>query len=221
MDYIGPHLLYCGQQVIVAEDITNFIQGLYNDPATRVNGCDQFYARIQELSYGITNKQVMDFLKSQELYQLHNQVTKDKVVKPLVPTAPGKHWQIDTIIMHKPGEASQSSTIWQNKGFAYILTVIDCFTKYAWAIPLKKAMEEGVITALKSIFAGEGVIPTTIQSDKGFEFGQGAPNSKFVKFLHKNNITHTTLAALSVCGAAATLNKSIGLDFTVVWNVLL
>lgn len=24
-----------------------------------------------------------------------------------------------------------------NKGFKYILCVIDCFTKYAWAIPLK------------------------------------------------------------------------------------
>ena len=84
----GSHLLYCGRRVIAAKDITNFIQGLYNDPATRVNGRDQFYAKIQELSHGITNKQVMEFLKSQELYQLHNQVTKDKVVKPLAPWVP-------------------------------------------------------------------------------------------------------------------------------------
>ena len=48
--------------------------------------------------------------------------------------------------------------------------------------------------ALKSIFAGEWFIPSKIQSDEGFEFGQSAPNSKFVKFLHKNNIIHTTLA---------------------------
>ena len=102
----GSNLLYCGWQVIVAKDITNFIQGLYNDPATRVNGRDRFYAKIQELSHGITNKQVMEFLKSQELYQLHNQVTKDKVVKPLVPTGPNKHWQIDTIVMYKPDNFS-------------------------------------------------------------------------------------------------------------------
>ena len=78
---LGPNLLYCGQQVIAAKDVTNFIQGLYNDPASHVNGCNRLYAKIQELNYGITNKQVMDFLKSQKLYQLHNQVSKDKVVK--------------------------------------------------------------------------------------------------------------------------------------------
>ena len=156
---LGPNLLYCGQQVIAAKNITNFIQGLYNNPATCVNGCNQFYAKIQELSYRITNKQVMDFLKLQELYQLHNQVTKDKVVKLLVPVGPNKHWQIDTIIMHKPGEASQFGVIWQNKGFAYILMVINCFTKYAWALPLKKATENEVIAALKSIFTGEGIVP--------------------------------------------------------------
>ena len=151
----------------MAEDITNFIQGLYNDPATCVNGCNRFYAKIQELSYGITNKQVMNFLKSQELYQLHNQVTKDKVVKPLVPTGPNKHWQIDTIIMHKPDETSWFGVIHQNKGFAYILTVIDCFTKYAWALPLKKATENEVIAALKSIFAGEGIVPLQSNLTRG------------------------------------------------------
>ena len=209
----GPHLLYRGWRVIAAKDITNFIQGLYNDPATRVNGRDRFYAKIQELSHGITNKQVMEFLKLQELYQLHNQVTKDKVVKPLVPAGPNKHWQIDTIVMYKPGNFSGESTrnIRPNRGFAYILTIIDCFTKYAWAIPLKKATEDEVIEALKSIFAGEGVIPAKIQSDKGFEFGQGATNSKFVKFLHKNNITHTTSAAYtpSSQGCVERFNKTL------------
>ncbi|KYN11798.1 hypothetical protein ALC57_16045 [Trachymyrmex cornetzi] len=39
-----------------------------------------------------------------------------------------------------------------NKGYNYILTVIDVLSKYAWAIPLKSKNGNDVAAALSTIF---------------------------------------------------------------------
>ena len=38
-----------------------------------------------------------------------------------------------------------------NKGFRYILNVLDCFSKYAWSVPLKDKKGETVLDAFKYI----------------------------------------------------------------------
>lgn len=191
-------LYYNDKPVVSTEGTKDYLQNLYSDPATRLNGRDRFYARVSELCYGITSDAVLEFLKGQELYQLHQPIYRQKVVKPLVPTGPFEHWQVDTVYMHKAGEISTpqgSGMVWFNRGNAYMLTVIDCFSKYAWAFPMKRATEQNVIECLQALFAGIGEVPHKIQTDKGFEFGQGMGNSEFVRFLHQNGIVHSTSSA--------------------------
>ncbi|KAF4519570.1 hypothetical protein B566_EDAN004777 [Ephemera danica] len=55
-----------------------------------------------------------------------------------------------------------------NKGFVYILTVIDVFCKKAWAIPLKDKRASTIIQAFKTIFKTRK--PQFLQTDKGKEF---------------------------------------------------
>ncbi len=55
-----------------------------------------------------------------------------------------------------------------NDGYKYILTVIDCFTKYAWAIPLKDKTAKAVLKAFQDIF--EQRIPQKVWVDEGKEF---------------------------------------------------
>ena len=38
-----------------------------------------------------------------------------------------------------------------NKGFRYLLTVIDVFSKYAWAVPVMRRNGKDIITAMISI----------------------------------------------------------------------
>ena len=40
----------------------------------------------------------------------------------------------------------------ENNNFNYILTVIDCFSKYAWCIPLKNKMGREIIDAFTDLF---------------------------------------------------------------------
>ena len=55
-----------------------------------------------------------------------------------------------------------------NRGFKYLLAVIDIFSKYGWLIPLKDKTGKTVASALKTIFK-EGK-PEKIWVDKGKEF---------------------------------------------------
>lgn len=54
----------------------------------------------------------------------------------------------------------------QNNGFKYILTVIDCLSKYAWAIPIKNKSSSNVAEAFKKILKC-GRCPKNFQSDQG------------------------------------------------------
>ena len=52
-------------------------------------------------------------------------------------------WQADLVDVQK--------LKYQNKHFNYILTVIDCFSKYAWAIPIKSKSANDTYEAIKKI----------------------------------------------------------------------
>jgi transposase InsO family protein len=73
-----------------------------------------------------------------------------------------------------------------NDGYAHLLTVIDVFSKYAWAVPLKSKSAENVIDAFRVILSERN--PLKIQSDKGTEFS----NEKFKRFLADRGIKYFT-----------------------------
>ena len=64
-----------------------------------------------------------------------------------------------------------------NKGFKYILTVIDVFSKYAWAVPIKDKSASSVTKAFQKIISDK--IP-----NKGKEFY----NATFKTLLDKHKI---------------------------------
>ena len=57
----------------------------------------------------------------------------------------------------------------ENNDNKYILTVIDCFTKYAWAIPLKNKTAKSITDAFEYIFKS-GRICKKLWTDQGSEF---------------------------------------------------
>ena len=54
----------------------------------------------------------------------------------------------------------------QNEGYRYILNIVDCFSRYAWSIPLKDKKAETVLNAFKTISRK----PKHIWVDEGKEF---------------------------------------------------
>ncbi len=70
-------------------------------------------------------------------------------------------WQADLVEMRKFSDS--------NEGNNYILCVIDCFSKFAWGVPLKTKTGVEVKAAFENIF-NEGRVPDKIQFDEGKEF---------------------------------------------------
>ena len=71
-----------------------------------------------------------------------------------------------------------------NKGYRYLLMVLDLFSNYGWIVPLKDMKGEIVTEAFKTIFK-EGRKPQYLWTDKGKEYY----NKNMKELLEKNEIT--------------------------------
>ena len=71
-----------------------------------------------------------------------------------------------------------------NKGFRFLLCVINIFSKYAWVIPSKDKKGVSIVDAFQKILKESDRKPNKIWVDKGSEFY----NSSFKKWLKDNDI---------------------------------
>ena len=71
-----------------------------------------------------------------------------------------------------------------NKGFRFLLCVIDIFSKYAWIVPLKDIKGVSIVDAFQKILDDSDRKPNKIWVDKGSEFY----NNSFKKWLKDNDI---------------------------------
>ena len=71
-----------------------------------------------------------------------------------------------------------------NKGFRFLLCVIDIFSKYAWVVPLKDKKGVSIVNAFQKILKESDRKPNKIWVDKGSEFY----NNSFKKWLKDNDI---------------------------------
>ena len=71
-----------------------------------------------------------------------------------------------------------------NKGFRFLLCVIDIYSKYAWVVPLKDKKGVSIVNAFQSILKKSIRKPNKILVDKGSEFYNRSTKS----WLEKNNI---------------------------------
>ena len=73
-----------------------------------------------------------------------------------------------------------------NKGFRYIFIIVDNFSKYLWAIPLKNKYSQTITNEFSIIITTSKRKPLKLESDRGSEFY----NSIFQNLLKSKNIQH-------------------------------
>ena len=73
-----------------------------------------------------------------------------------------------------------------NKGFRYIFIVIDNFSKYLWALPLKNKYSQTITNEFSNLLTTSKRKPLQIESDRGTEFY----NSIFQNYLKGKRIQH-------------------------------
>ena len=73
----------------------------------------------------------------------------------------------------------------RNGIYKYIITILDLYTRYAWAIPLKDKTGITITNVFQKIFKEYNRKPTKLWVDRGTEYY----NKVFKNFLLENNIT--------------------------------
>ncbi|XP_043469420.1 uncharacterized protein LOC122503063 [Leptopilina heterotoma] len=104
---------------------------------------------------------------------------------------------------------------YSNKGFKYMLTVIDIFSQYAWAVKSKN--EKDISLAMKTILK-QGRILKNLHTDRGKEYY----NSEFKSLMQEFNIslysTYSNLKASIVEGFNRTLKHMMRPEFSLQGN---
>ena len=137
----------------------------YNNPKIGFAGVEEMKRKWNEENPNkpLSSLQVEKLLHAEETY------TKHKPIKLKFPTrkvfAPEIDflWQADLVEMPK-------SFAVENNGFNYILTVIDVFSKYAFAREINRKNGDYVKAAFENIFETEKRVPKQLQTDDGNEF---------------------------------------------------
>ena len=71
-----------------------------------------------------------------------------------------------------------------NRGYRYVLVIIDNFSKFGWTIPLKNKKALTIKDSFENFLINSNRKPDLVESDRGKEFY----NNIFQDFLNKNNI---------------------------------
>lgn len=128
--------------------------------------------------------------------ELHSKARKNFVRRRVVMKGIDDLWQADLV------EMGNYSTV--NKGYKYLMTVIDTFSKYAWAEPTKTKNADDVSKAFQKILL-LGRIPKNLQTDDGKEFF----NKEFKKLMDKYSINHYSTYSIMKASIVERFNRTL------------
>jgi transposase InsO family protein len=104
-----------------------------------------------------TRDEVVEWLREQEAYSLHKPIRRRFPRRKIYSRGIDYLWQADLVDV--------SNLAGHNDGYRYLLTVIDVFSKYAWAVPLLKKDSRSVTEAFERLLQ-QGRKPAKLQTDK-------------------------------------------------------
>ena len=145
---------------------------------------DNVNKKLQELYADITktpsfSAKIAEFLRRHELHSKHRRIIKRKFPRRrVIARFPFEIFMADLIEYPKYK--------FQNKGFVYILLLIDCFTRKIYLAPMKKKDMEHSAAAFEKIFKSFDQFPVNLVTDGGKEFF----NSDVAKVFQNYGINH-------------------------------
>lgn len=96
-----------------------------------------------------------------------------------------------------------------NKGYKYIMTVINCFSKFAFAVPLKTKSSDEIVSALEPILSHHKM--KHFHTDEGKEWY----NSKVRSLLSKHGINHYSTYSAKKASIVERFNRTLK---TMMWR---
>lgn len=159
--------------VVKPSEVDAVIGSFFKDTMFTAANYKSLYDKIvRSKKLGISRSAVVDYLKRNpaELVQMHH-VGGKPYVKSYRPNFPFEHWQLDHIDFTRLEQGKKQT----NKGYKYVLVLIDIFSKYLYIFPSKTNSMDETIRIVQKVFLS-GDIPMRLGGDDAFN------NDQFVGF---------------------------------------
>ena len=154
------------RQIVVPPETTEaIIKTMHGDPMQGYPGASKLLAELRKRYYvpGLTEK-VQEFVNNCQTCIKSKPVKNNSKTPPLEPIYDLSNGPEDILEIDLVGELPRSN------GYTHILTACDYFSRYLFAIPLRKPDTKSVVSALIDLFTKHAYIPKHITTDKGSAF---------------------------------------------------
>ena len=145
---------------------------------------------------GLPIKKLLTILNKNLTYTLHKPVRRKYSTAPTVALSIDHQWVADLVDVKNLSQ--------YNKGYKYLLTVIDVLSKYAWVVPMKNKTGSEQKRAFETILK-ENRKPVQLQTDKGSEFY----NKTFSDYLKDENIHHFSTQGDTKAATVERFNRTL------------
>lgn len=153
------------------------------------------YAKAHKLPLGRAKRTLENLLS----YTLHKPVRRRGAYRPVLVFDVDEQWVADLVDMQPLAR--------YNRGYKYILNVIDVLSKYAWSEPLKSKRGKDVAAGFEKILkrAGKARVPRQLQTDAGKEFY----NATFQRLMKTYDIHHFSTHGDTKASIVERLNRTL------------
>lgn len=179
----------------------NSLRKLYYDSsgAGSYGGVERLYRRARAAKIaGVTRDKVRNFLAGQFAYTLHRPARRHFKRNPIYASGIDRQWQADLADMQALAD--------ENDRARYMLTVVDVFSKYAWAVPIRTKDATTVTAGFAEVLRmAKPRCPERLQTDKGTEFF----NAPFGRLLKRHGIAHFASESDQKAACVERFNRTI------------
>ena len=173
------------------------LKKLYTDPkfSGSFSGKQRFLKALKSQDRRIKKSDVEKTLRSIDSYGLHRPLKRPKLFRRIYTKAIKYLFQIDLIDMSKYEN--------ENDGYRWFITVIDTFSKKAWAFRLKRKSGKEMTRVMEPFLERER--PIKVEFDQGKEFY----NKPFLKLLKRLNIKYYSVYSDYKCAIVERFNRTL------------
>ena len=138
------------------------LKNLYQNPkfSASFSGKKLFSDAVRKRDRTLKDKDVEKALRAIDSYTLHKPTKRQSLYRRIYTHGIGYLFQIDLVDMSKFADV--------NDGYKWIITIIDTFSKRAWAYKLKDKSADSIVEVMKPFFARNKC--KKIEFDQGLEF---------------------------------------------------
>lgn len=125
------------------------------------SGPEKLYLEARKHDDRVRKRDAEKWLQYEKSYTLYRKSNSNIPRRKVLARGPHYQYQADLL---------DYSALWRdNYGYRFLLVIIDCFSRYGLAIPIKRKSKQDVVEAFRRAFTVM-LPPQKLQTDKGTEF---------------------------------------------------